>query len=204
MKTHKEMMQHLINGDTLVNESKQDIKLQDNGMVQMFSSSHKYDTIITFKPKNWNIKMKIDKLEQLLKQKAEIEEQIKLIEEEKLKQKWEPVGGDYYVCSDGEVDQCHSIEGFRLFGTERQTQEQAEKARDKMRVFNRLLAYQDEFCADYEFVKNKNNYFVYFDENNKIYDLDYNDAHYTLGVVYFNYEIARELAGKLNSGVVEL
>jgi predicted translin family RNA/ssDNA-binding protein len=143
-----------------------------------------------------------EKLEQLLKQKAEIEEQIKLIEQEN--KKWEPVGGDYCVFSDGEIDKSSSLDKSRLFGTERPTQEQAEKARDKMRVFNKLLAYHDEFCADYEFVKNKNNYFVYFDENNKIYDLDYNDAHYTLGVVYFNYEIARELVDKLNSGEVEL
>lgn len=199
MKTHKEMMQALLNGDTLVNESKQDIKLQENGIVQMFTAQGKYETIVTFKPENWKLKkMKNKKLEQLLKQKQEIEEQI-----EKLQKKWQPIGGSYPIYWDATVDESNCVDENKLFGTERPTQEQAEKARDKMRVFNRLLAYHDEYCPDYDFIPNTDNYYIQYDDIIEEYTMgcEYKKS---IGKVYFCFKIAKELIDKLNSGEVEL
>jgi hypothetical protein len=145
------------------------------------------------------------KLAQLKQQKAEIEEQIKLIEQEKLNKKWEPVGGEYCVFSDGDVANCDlTIKDYRLFGTERPTQEQAEKARDKMRVFNRLLAYHDEFCADYEFIDGQHNYYIYYNNDANKYLTSFNTRDIVIGFVFFPEYIAKELVEKLNSGEVEL
>lgn len=56
--------------------------------------------------------------------------------------KWEPQGGCFYVNGYGEVTSfMYQIDEF---GTARSTKKQAEAARDKMRMFNRLLAWLDE------------------------------------------------------------
>lgn len=62
--------------------------------------------------------------------------------------KWEPRGGQHLVSpltvEDLTGDFRSMSDGFRRFGIQRETYEQAEAARDKMRQFNRLLAYVDE------------------------------------------------------------
>lgn len=148
------------------------------------------------------------KLEQLLKQKQEIEEQIKLIdqsiEQEQKKQKWQPVYGDFCISANGKVGQYKSSQEFKYFGTERQTQEQAEKSRDKMRVFNRLLSYHDEFCPDHEFVIGKYNYCITYNNDLKKFTYKSNDVLDYQCAIYFPEQIAKELSEKLNSGEVEL
>ncbi|MGZ3922004.1 MAG: hypothetical protein ACXVC7_17010 [Bacteroidia bacterium] len=148
--------------------------------------------------------MKNEKLDQLLKQKQDIEEQIKLIEQEPLNKKWEPVGGEYTIDAEGDVFYGEPSHDYSFFGTERQTKEQAEKARDKMRVFNRLLAYHDEFCPDFEFVAGDENYIVHFDNMYKTYMYFQCIEKEYIGLVYFPKNIAKELVEKLNSGEVEL
>ena len=58
---------------------------------------------------------------------------------------WEPVGGHYYVNTYGYiVEGLDSHRPSREFGTERPTRVRAESMVNKMRAFNRLLAYIDE------------------------------------------------------------
>jgi hypothetical protein len=58
--------------------------------------------------------------------------------------KWEPKGGDYYVYHDGILVHSISSENTRLFGSERETPEQAEHAAEWMRKFNRLMCWFEE------------------------------------------------------------
>lgn len=146
------------------------------------------------------------KIEEMKKKLAELEAEIRA-EENKLKQ-WEPVGGSYYICGSGEVAEAPSDGQCLMFGTERPTEEQAIQARNEMRVFNRLLAYRDEF--DPEFVPDWNNgcwdkFYVYYayGPHGTWSTASARDNH-VLGVVYMSKEVAEDLARKLNSGEVLL
>lgn len=71
------------------------------------------------------------------------------------KKKWEPKGWEWYVNSEWDVDNWYSTRDARVFGTEYQTKELAEKARDSMRIHNLLLSRKMEECP------NDGDYFIY-------------------------------------------
>lgn len=143
---------------------------------------------------------RIQEIEQQLAQlKAELESEIQGIKQ------WEPVGGGWSIFEDGDVINADSSHSSRLFGTERPTEKQAIKARDEMRVFNRLLAYRDEFDPD--FVPNWDNgcwdkFYIFYSHGT--WSLASTRHIHILCGVYFSKEVAEELARKLNSGEVVL
>lgn len=164
------------------------------------------NTIIKSEPEELKMSnSKLQKIEEMKKKLAELEAEIRA-EENKLKQ-WEPVGGSYYVSGSGQVARAPSVDESRMFGTERPTEDQATKARDEMRVFNRLLAYRDEFEPD--FVPDWNNdcwdkFYVSYSYPLRAWRVVSARDNRILGVVYFSKEVAAELARKLNSGEVVL
>jgi len=121
-------------------------------------------------------------------------------------QKWEPKGGKWYISPAGTVTHAPSHACRKPFGTERKTKELAEKASEEMRVFNRLLAYRDEFAPDYapKWNTSKRNYYIYYDHVDDMWACSSNDQFEVTGVVYFPHSVAIELVKKLNSGEVEL
>ena len=125
-------------------------------------------------------------------------------EELEVKQ-WEPVGGVWYVDYEGGVlDGVFSTDETRLFGVERPTEEQAEKARDKMRVFNRILAYVDKYCPDFEYDADECNFYIEYSYNTGRYEYDSDGTYKRVGAVYMSQDVAEELCRKLNSGEVVL
>lgn len=119
------------------------------------------------------------------------------------KKKWEPQHGNYTI-SGGDVFKASSII-YAKFGASRKTKQQAEKTSDKMRAFNRLLAYVDEFAPDYDpdWSKETNKYYVYV--TNKGEYIYVSDIHCKdIGKVYMPEDVARTLVEKLNSGEVVL
>lgn len=120
--------------------------------------------------------------------------------------KWEPIGGEWYIMSSGMVD-CTGVPAqvVASFGMEYDTREQAEKAAKAMRAHNRLLAYVAEFAPDYESHKctGEFNAFVFWSEIFKHYEFDY-DTNKVVGTVYMPLTVAELLVEKLNSGEVEL
>jgi hypothetical protein len=118
---------------------------------------------------------------------------------------WEPNGGRHYIHSDlTSIGNIESTTKHRLSGMERSTNEQAVNSAKELRRFARLLAYRDEFASGYVFDTNKKeNFYVYFDEENKTWRCDSNmNIH---GVqVYMTQDAANELVYKLNSGEVVL
>lgn len=118
---------------------------------------------------------------------------------------WEPVGGDYYVDADGGVEHTgYTNNCYSEFGTERPTLEQAKKARDEMRVFNRLLAYRDEFDPDFDFEADGFGYSIYPNGTCGFRTKMEDYATRELGTVYFSGAVAEELCKKLSSGEVVL
>jgi hypothetical protein len=140
---------------------------------------------------------------------------------EQLKQskKWEPKAGNHFVNINGLIYPClyhrssgprlfgveRETSGPRLFGVERETSELANKARDQMRVFNRLLAYVHEYAPDYEpnWSDTSSKWYVYYTSVG-IYELASIVHGNTLGVVYMPKPVALALVQKLNSGEVIL
>jgi hypothetical protein len=64
--------------------------------------------------------------------------------------KWDPKGGIYCVDINGKVLSSKSHEISRIFGVERETQEQAEHAAEWMRKFNRLMCWFEENAHEHE------------------------------------------------------
>lgn len=115
--------------------------------------------------------------------------------------KWEPEGGLWTIEHNGNVTEADTVKGYRLFGTERKTKQQAEAARDKMRTFNRLLVYVDE----HKKVSEQENCIIFYDRIGERYELSA-----VTGEMLAPYEIkmsgrvARQLCDDLNSGRFEL
>ena len=65
-------------------------------------------------------------------------------------EKWDPVGGDWSIGGEGGIRNAPRYPEFAAFGTERPTRELAEKARDKMRIHNRALAYVHEHAPEWD------------------------------------------------------
>ena len=121
--------------------------------------------------------------------------------------KWEPEEGKFYISSDGLVREGRSTPAERNFGMGRKTEQEAEAARDAIRVHNRLLAYRDEFDPDYapnwQTLKS-DKYYVFFNHKANTYECSYAVFCETLGAVYMSKEVTVQLVGKLNSGEVVL
>lgn len=122
--------------------------------------------------------------------------------------KWEPQNGEWYVNSLGSVNRhCGLRKEVSNFGMTRKTRKQAEKARDKMRIFNRLLAYVDEHAPDYEpdwCNRVQGKYYVRLDHSECKWHVYSNFFEQDGGKVYMPREVAEKLADDLNNGRVEL
>lgn len=130
---------------------------------------------------------------------AKIDEQIAELEKPK---PWEPKGGDWCVFVDGKVLEGDSEPLVSLFGMERPTKGQAEKAAVAMRRFNRLLAYRDEFAPGYIFQRGGMNCYVY--ANDRDWFVESTSVKLAPAEVYFPMGVADDLCRKLNSGAVIL
>lgn len=119
------------------------------------------------------------------------------------KKQWEPAGGAWYISGNGLINEGPHGDSYREFGTERPTKELSEKARDAMRIHNRLLSYVHEHAPDFEFNPVFLNYFVFKDHSEdkwKKGNIDF----YHPGLVYMPGDVARSLVEKLNNGTVVL
>lgn len=121
--------------------------------------------------------------------------------------KWQPKGGGFWVSSDGEIEEVDSSYGASLFGTERKTQLQAERASVEMRRFNRLLALRDELCGDavvYWSDNDKQNYFVCFSHQTNRWYVSSDEIDEVMQPYFTNKKAAQKACDMLNSGEVEL
>ena len=146
---------------------------------------------------------------QALKEKvAELESRILFPNEPVAK--WQPKRGAYYIGSDGTTyNYANSVDKRRMFGHERQTEEQIKRASVEMRRFNRLLALRDELCGD-EVVNWSNNndpkYRVYFSYADKMWHVSLDTDTFCENITphFTTKELAQRACYMLNSGEVEL
>ena len=147
------------------------------------------------------MKKRVERIEELRKQRDELTKEIEQLEAVKV---WEPEGGEYAVNIDGIVIHQDFPSCVSKFGIGRKTKALAFKAHDKMRVFNRLLAYVDEFAPDYEFEYENDNCCIYYDNDDNEFKFDIFMQLQYLGTVYMPRQVAIDLCKKLNSGEVVL
>jgi len=125
-------------------------------------------------------------------------------------EKWEPKFGEFTLSFNMQpvfvkdhVKSQENLKFLRESGMLRGTYGQAERAAKKMRTFNRLLAYVDEFDPDYQFDYHKSNHYIEYCSGVRKYFAGCTDCDYEkLGIVYMSREVAKELCRKLNSGEV--
>lgn len=154
------------------------------------------------------IELTKEELEELLNRKAgEVIFGNLDVKVKKKVEQWEPKGGSYYITCDGFVEKTtisDSNLNKNLFGNLFSTQEQAESAAKKMRTFNRLLAYVDEFDPEYEFNIDKTNFYIELNHAKTEYQVEKTYCYENLSTVYMSKEVAKELCRKINSGDVVL
>jgi len=137
--------------------------------------------------------------ERCLRWLAEIDEQIAELEKPK---EWEPKSGKWVISSNGRVMKTITMTKSQLFGTERPTEEQAERAVIAMRRFNRLLAYRDEFAPGYIFQYGGLNYYIFAQDRSWL--VGSTSLNNSPTNIYFPEHVALALCDKLNSGEVIL
>jgi len=125
----------------------------------------------------------------------------------KTKAKWEPKGGNWYIEDCGKIYAGCTDSEFRGFGHFYQTKEQAEWARDKMRSFNRQLAWlaenDDGWREDWS-NSSQNKWYIGYDHSRKRYVVMSANYFKDLKKIYMSADNAKKLADLLNSGEVEL
>ena len=143
-------------------------------------------------------------MKDIKKEIADLKARIQELENQIEPAKWHPVGGDWWVKGEGDVVEALQSPLAKEFGTERPTQQQAERAAVEMRRFNRLLALRDEFGAG-DWIIGKTNYYIYYDYINGNYRVCTNSSTQIMGAVYFtSQESVKKACEMLNSGEVEL
>ena len=129
----------------------------------------------------------------------------RLKEIESAQKKWEPEGGVWYVSSSGIVGcSVRSEDEFRLFGMERPTEELAEKHLARLRNFNTIAAYVDQYAPDYVFVFGGKNYFIRCFNSDQRWELLLDIHCKSPSEVYMPRKIAEQLIKDIESGRVEL
>ena len=125
------------------------------------------------------------------------------------KKEWKPKGGEWYIDMHGDIfNSVMVIQKGRDFGTKYQTKEQAEWARDKMRAYNRQLAWlaenDDGWRADWSksTTQTQCKYYISFYRGN--YVVNYSSDITELSIIYMSETNAEKLAKLLNSGEVVL
>lgn len=146
--------------------------------------------------------------QQMLQRLKETEEQLKQLKEsiaQMPEDKWEPQGGDWVVVG-GLIHNCGSEDPrVTTFGCTYDTLDKAAKAKDMMRLHNRMIAYKMEFCPDWEPDWGDNitpKYYIFFNHYTECYEHSSYAGLNTLGTVFLPEQIAEELCKKLNSGEV--
>ncbi len=121
--------------------------------------------------------------------------------------KWLPVGGEWWIDGEGYVKKTDSSDKTKEFGTERPTQQQAERAAVEMRRFNRLLSLRDELCED-DVVDwsdgNKEKYTVAFNIESKYWMTYTGYVIKSTEPCFSSVETAQKACNMLNNGEVEL
>lgn len=121
--------------------------------------------------------------------------------------KWQPKGGNWSIDSAGdEFNYGSSSDPSRLFGTERATQAQAERAAVEMRRFNRLLALRDELCGDdvVDWGIKTEKFVIYHNHQQGQWKWARYETRQDVTVHFSDVESAHEACRMLNSGEVEL
>lgn len=123
-------------------------------------------------------------------------------------EKWEPKGGQFTIKPNNNFDIVENHYDYgddeKEAGLVRTTREQAGRAAKKMRTFNRLLAYVDEFDPNHKYDIDNSNCLVYYNNFHKEYDYTVDEVCVNVGAVYMSTEVATELCRKLNSREVAL
>lgn len=127
---------------------------------------------------------------------------------EQVVEKWEPQGGQHTIdlTMSEPVLYSYFTDSSREAGIEYKTKKQAEKVAKEMTFHNRMLAYREEFCPDYEpdwSDLDEEKWYIFYNYSSDNFTQYSELSIQNIGQVYFPEKECKELVKKLNSGEVE-
>lgn len=146
-------------------------------------------------------------IEELEKQIASLQEEVRKLKEIKSTEPWRAAKGEwyYYIDSDGSVvkdledySEVH-LHRFQL-GNYYRCKELAHQDINELRLRNRIRQLHDVLCAGYQFKQDKCNYFVLYSLVEMKYITSWNRIAKEIGTIYFDTkEHAQQVCDILNA-----
>lgn len=150
---------------------------------------------------------KLGKIEELEKQIANLQEEIRKLKEINRAEPWRAAKGEwyYYIDSDGSVvkdledySDVHA-DRFRL-GNYYRCKELVHQDVNELRLRNRMRQLRDAICEGYQFESSKWNWYIYYSLTEMKYCVSWNDSSKMISTIYFDTKVhAQQVCDILNA-----
>lgn len=146
-------------------------------------------------------------IEELEKQIASLQEEVRKLKEIKSAEPWRAVQGEWYYCIDSDGSGVKALEDYSdvhlhrfQFGNYYRCRELAHQDANELRLRNRIRQFHDALCEGYQFKQDECNYFVLYSLVEMKYITSWNRIAKEIGTIYFDTEEhARQVCDILNA-----
>lgn len=149
----------------------------------------------------------LGKIEELEKQIASLQEEVRKLKETKTIEPWRAAKGEFYYCIDSDGKGAKVLEDYSdtdlhtfQFGNYYRCSELAHQDINELRLRNRIRQFHDALCEGYQFKQDECNYFVLYSLVEMKYITSWNRIAKEIGTIYFDTEEhARQVCDILNA-----
>ena len=146
-------------------------------------------------------------IEELEKQIASLQEEVRKLKETKIAEPWRAAQGEWYYCIDSDGSGVKALEDYSdvhlhrfQLGNYYRCRELAHQDANELRLRNRIRQLRDVLCEGYQFKQNECNYFVLYSLEGMKYITSWNRIAKGIGTIYFDTEEhARQVCDILNT-----
>lgn len=149
----------------------------------------------------------LGKIEELEKQIASLQEEVRKLKETKSAEPWRAVQGEWYYCIDSDGSGVKALEDYSdvhlhrfQFGNYYRCRELAHQDANELRLRNRIRQFRDTLCEGYQFTPGNTNWFIYYSRDGKKYNATYFTETHCVGAIFFDTkEHAQQVCDILNT-----
>ena len=134
-------------------------------------------------------------IEELEKQIASLQEEVRKLKEIKSTEPWRAAKGEWYYCIDSDGMVVKDLEEYSevhlrrfQFGNYYRCRELAHQDANELRLRNRIRQLHDVLCEGYQFKQDECNYFVLYSLVEMKYITSWNRIAKEIGTIYFDTE----------------